>query len=72
MPDFRELQALLARIEALADGSPDWGRTHLADLLNDFRPRLSAAALRADSVDFIGALHGLHAMVKRYVMTTSL
>ncbi len=72
MPDFRELQALLARIEALADGSPEWGRTHLADLLNDYRPRLSAAALRADPIDFVGALHGLHAMVKRYVMTTSL
>ena len=62
---------MLSRIEGLADCSPDWGRKHLADLLADFRPRISAAALRADPVDYAAALYGLQAMVQRYLMTTS-
>jgi hypothetical protein len=72
MIDMHALQGLLTSIEWLADKGPDGGRVHLADLLDDFRPRLSLAALSADEQAFSDALNALLLMVRRYLMTTVL
>jgi hypothetical protein len=72
MIDMQALRGLLTSIEGLADKGPDYGRIHLADLLDYFRPRLSRAALSADEQAFSDALNALLLMVKRYLMTTAL
>ena len=72
MSDIEGLLGLLAQVEALAGSDPDWARTYLADLLNEFRPQFSAAALRADQPAFAAALTGLAMMVKRCLVTMSL
>ena len=72
MSDIEGLLVILVRIEALAESGPDWARSYLADLLDEFRPRLSAAALRANEPAFAEALYGLSLMVKRCLLTMSL
>jgi len=66
------LLGMLARVEALASSGPDWARTYLADLLAEFRPQFSAAAVRADGRAFAVALSGLTLILKRFLLTTSL
>ncbi len=72
MTDIEGLCGMLARVEALAASGPDWARTYLADLLDEFRPRFSTAALRADAPAFAAALSGLALMVKRCLLTMAL
>ena len=72
MPDLQALRGILATIETLADKASEAGRVHLADLLDYFRPKLSAAALHADEREFSDALNGLCLMVRRFVMMTTL
>lgn len=72
MPDIQALRSILQTIEEIANKGPDWSRAHLADLIDDFRPALSFAALRADEKAFSSALERLMLMVRRYVMTTSI
>jgi len=72
MSDIEGLRGMLARVEALAASGPDWARTYLADLLDEFRRRFSTAALRADEPAFAAALGGLALMVKRCLLTMSL
>jgi hypothetical protein len=71
MPDLDALRSTLRSIEAIADMWPDWSRSHLADLVEDGRSDISAAALRADERGFRDALERLALMVRRYVFTAS-
>jgi len=72
LPDIQTLRIVLTKIEAIAEKGSDAGRVLLADMLEDFRPRLSAAALHADGRAFDDAVNGLGLMLRRYVMMTVL
>jgi hypothetical protein len=72
MPDIQALHSTLVAIERIAKEEPDWSRNHLADLIDDFRPALSFALLRADDDAFANALERLMVMVRRFVIATSL
>ncbi len=71
MCDLQALRAILEAIEELANRSPDWSRSHLADLIDDFRPALCFAILRADEAALSAELDRLMLMVRRYVMASS-
>jgi hypothetical protein len=71
-PDIQALHAILETIESLADKASEAGRVQLADFLDYFRPKLSAAALNGDERAFSDALSGLSMMVRRFVMMTTL
>jgi len=72
MPDIQALRSILAAIEEIADKGPDWSRSHLADLIEEYRAALTFAALHADEAAFSAALERLMLMVRRYVMVTSI
>jgi hypothetical protein len=71
MPDLDALRSTLRSIEAIADKGPEWSRSHLADLVENGRSDISAAALRADERGFRDALERLALMVRRYVFSSS-
>jgi len=72
IPDIQPLRTILANIESLADKGSEAGRVQLAEFLDYFRPKLSAAVLNADEGAFSDALNGLCMMVRRFVMMTTL
>ena len=72
MRDLHALRSTLEAIEEIADKGPDLSRGYLADLIDDFRPALCFAVLRADEAAFTGELERLILMVRRYVMASSL
>lgn len=72
MRDLQALRSTLEAIEEIADKGPDFSRCYLADLINDFRPALCFAVLRADEAAFSDELERLMLMVRRYVMASSL
>jgi len=72
MSDIERMLTVVARAEALAETSPDWACTWLANLLADFRPQFATAAIRGDQRAFAAALTGLELMVRRCLMAMSL
>jgi len=72
MRDLQALGSILKAIEEIANQEPDWSRSYLADLIDDFRPALCFAVLRADEAAFASELERLLLMVRRYVMASSL
>jgi len=71
MRDLQALRSILEAIEEIANNGPDMGRSYLADLIDDFRPALCFAVLRADDAAFSSELDKLMLMVRRYVMASS-